>query len=299
MTDETHVDDQTPDQATQDDNASDHKADATQSDSEDGGKETEASAAPEGGDDTADAKKDEKSKKRRNPAQKRIDRLTREKYALEARISELERRMGEGKPEPDTQPDKPADLGMAAPVAPNVDDFETYQDYLDAYAKYSERLIDYKVEQRTAKAQQSDKPDEPQAPAPAEPAPEYVEFRDAGVAEYGNEFIEVMQDVTLPITDTMANAMFADNNGAHVLMYLGDNPDKAAEIAAMPPHKQIRAINQLGSEVSGNEPGQPQKKTTDAPAPIDPVKGSDTPVADMDKLPIEKWMERRNQQVRG
>lgn len=92
--------------------------------------------------------------------------------------------------------------------------------------------------------------------------------REEAAREKYDDFESVAYDKTLPVTDHMALAIQASDQGPDVLYWLGSNPKEAARIANLPPILQAKEIGKIEATLAANPPA---KKTTSAPAPINPV----------------------------
>lgn len=73
----------------------------------------------------------------------------------------------------------------------------------------------------------------------------------------------------VPVTPAMARLIQTSDVGADVLYHLGQNRALAAEIAALQPYEAARAIGRLEATITTPRP----RTSTNAPAPISPVKG--------------------------
>lgn len=106
----------------------------------------------------------------------------------------------------------------------------------------------------------------------------YVEREEAALEKY-DDFEQVAYNRELPVTDTMALAIRADENGPDILYHLGSNPRESARIARLPDFQQAIEIGKISVKVAANPPA---RKTTNAPAPISPVtpQGNGSPVFD-------------------
>lgn len=86
-------------------------------------------------------------------------------------------------------------------------------------------------------------------------------------------------------------AIFEETDKPHLIIkHLSENPDIAAEIAKLPPQRQISRIVRLESEL-GKQATPP--KPSGAPKPIVPVQGGATAVVEEAKLSDKEWWERR------
>lgn len=69
-----------------------------------------------------------------------------------------------------------------------------------------------------------------------------------------DDFEEVAYDKSLPVTDTMAQAIQTADNGPDVLYYLGQNPDEAKRISKLSPALQAKEIGKLEAKLEHNPP---------------------------------------------
>lgn len=193
-------------------------------------------------------------------SQEELDKIVQKRLAKEsrrvARMAEIEaenrflkQQMEAAKPQPQQPQGKPS-----------VDQFDTYEDYLDA-------LSDWKVEQKLSGFQQQTQRQSEDIQRQRH-AQEFEARKQAkiaeGVAKYP-DFNDVVSDnPSLAITPVMAEAMLESEVFADIAYYLGDNPEEAARISRLPPVSQAREIVKLESKV--NTPPKPTK----APPPIVP-----------------------------
>lgn len=254
---------------------------------------TETDAKHKDGDEAADNKDERKPNK--VSARQRINELTRQyrteqsvRQKLEAENAELRKQV----------PAKAADADATEPKKPTRDNYESYDDYVEA-------LTDWKVEQKTKTAPQ---PQVQQQQKPVELTPEEKALADAvkdvvaeGAEKYP-DFTEKLFDQRMPMTQTMAEAIFDSDNAADMAYYLATHHDKAAEIAQLDPKAQIRAIGKLEARmesgeltVAGKQPAP--KKVTQAPEPIEPDgagNSSEYGVTD-DDTPLSSFRAKRHQ----
>lgn len=96
---------------------------------------------------------------------------------------------------------------------------------------------------------------------------QYYEREESALEKY-DDFQQVAYNPTLPVTDHMALAIQASDQGPDVLYWLGSNPKEAARISALHPVQQAREIGKIEARLEANPPA---RKTSSAPAPISPV----------------------------
>lgn len=96
---------------------------------------------------------------------------------------------------------------------------------------------------------------------------QYHEREEAALEKY-DDFERVAYNPTLPVSEHMALAIQASDQGPDVLYWLGSNRKEADRIAALPPILQAKEIGKIEANLAANPPA---KKSTSAPAPISPV----------------------------
>ena len=226
---------------------------------------------------------------------KRMARFTRQKYeeraareAAEKRAAELEARIKslETKNEPkEFKPTRPK---------PNIDEFiDKHDDINAAYAEHAEAIADWKLEQHTAKITAENQ--QQQARAKAQQAQQTFNEKAQNTAKQGREKYQDWEDVVYNIPapifpDHVAQAVIEMTDGASVAYYLGKNLEEAERISQLTPYAMAAELGKIEAKLSVND-----KKTTQAPPPIKPLKGNapSHPELDPDKDPIA-WVEARN-----
>lgn len=135
---------------------------------------------------------------------------------------------------------------------PPAEQFESTEAYAEALAtQKAEQLL----AQREAQKQQAE-------------LLEAYHDREEQAREKYDDYERVALNPKLPITDVMAETIRASDVGPDVAYYLGANPKEAERISRLPPILQAKEIGKIEVKVS-SEP--PVKKTTSAPAPLNPV----------------------------
>jgi hypothetical protein len=176
----------------------------------------------------------------------------------------------------------------AAKPAPKPEQFQDPTAYAEALAEnIAEKKIAAKAqEQQFLKARET-----------------YDEKASAAREKY-DDFDVVTENDKLPISEFMAQAIMAADNGPEVYYHLGLNPKEAARIHSLPPILQAREIGKLEAKLSAEPP--PTKKVSSAPAPISPVKapaaGSNRTVDTTDpesvkKMSTSEWIAAENARV--
>ena len=228
-------------------------------------------------DTTAQAKEDEDEHRVPKGVQKRIDRLTQEKYRLRAELDFLRSQQ--------PQQAQPAQQAQQPSQAPKLEQYNSIEEYLDALADHkASQKFDHLAKEREAKESQTRQQQEV-----AKLHESYTKQTEQARQAYG-DFDDVVQDPDLPISQAMAEAIMRSTNGADVAYYLGKNPDQAARIASLDPFSAAVEIGRIAATVVRPQP----RKASSAPPPIQPVGARATPVTDPAKWSDAEWYAQRN-----
>ena len=140
-------------------------------------------------------------------------------------------------------------------VAPARESFGDDEAYLNAQIEHlAEKKAAEKFEQRTRQSQQE------------KTSEAFLEKAETVKAKYA-DFDAVVSNPQLRINVGMAEFIADSDNGPDLAYFLGKNPIKAEEIAAMTPMKAARELSRLEAEVGA----KPPVRTSNAPAPISPI----------------------------
>lgn len=213
--------------------------------------------------------------------QKRIDRLTQEKYRLRAELEMLRRGQQPQQQQEQRQVEQQA--------APKLEQYQSIEEYLDA-------LADFKAAQKADKVFKEREAAERQSRQQSEQAKLHEGFTkqtEDARAVY-DDFDEVVDNPDLPISQAMAEAIMRSKNGADVAYYLGKNPDEAFRLASLDPFSAAVEIGRIAAGIVRPQP----RKASAAPPPIQPVGSRATPVTDPDKMSTDEWLKWRNGQLK-
>jgi hypothetical protein len=216
----------------------------------------------------------------KNPGwiQQRLSHYAKERDELRARVAELEGKQT-GKGNGKTQ---------EAVGSPSPDQFDTYQEYVDA-------LVDYKIELRNA--EQTKQRSEQSAQAyQAEKRHEFEQHASA-IVEQVPQFWDAITDPSLPVTDAMAEAVMELGELApYTMLWLATNKGEAGKMARMHPRAATLAIGRLavqlerdlqGGASDGAQPSQLNPATPQfQPKPVPTIRGGSP--GNMDDSPNDK-----------
>lgn len=230
-------------------------------------------------DTTEQANQDDEDHRVPRGVQKRIDRLTQEKYRLRAELDFLRSQ------QPQPQQAQPAQQAQQPSQAPKLEQYNSIEEYLDALADHkASQKFDHLAKEREAKESQTRQQQE------VEKLHESYTKQTEQARQAYEDFDDVVQDPDLPISQAMAEAIMRSTNGADVAYYLGKNPDQAARIASLDPFSAAVEIGRIAATVVRPQP----RKTSNAPPPIQPVGARATPVSDPARMSDAEWYAQRN-----
>lgn len=249
-------------------------------------KDTDDQAASADGDSPDQQHDEDEDEPERKPlprgVQRKINKLTKRSAEAERRAQELERELEQMRQQspPKSEP---------AQAKPTLEQFDYDQD------KYLEALADYRLEHKISELrQQSEK--QQREEKQRERARILEERAEAFMAEHP-DFLEVVQNPDLSITELMAEAVSETDDPPAVAYYLGQNPDEALSISQMSPVAAARAIGRIEAKLG--QPGQPPKRTTKAPPPVTtlqssaPIKRDLSELKSMDEYVAERKRQRK------
>lgn len=239
----------------------------------------DASATPETQETRPDAQDEADKHTLPKGVQKRIDRLTRDKYRLQAELDVARKQapQSEAKPQPPSSGE------------PKADQFKSYEEYLEARAEW-------KAEQRVEKrlGELRDNAQRQAGQAEQEKLQTQWEKRVSEALTTYDDFEEVALSPEVPISEPMMAAILRSPKGADVAYHLGKNHDLAAQIAALDPIGAAIRIGELAASLTRPTP----KKTTGAPPPISPVGGRATTSNDPSQMSDAEFAKWRREQIR-
>ena len=255
------------------DDADTNQASETASDDKEdsGDSSTESKEAEAVSDDLQEKQKPKRS------AQKRIDKVVRQREEATRKNEELQRRIDEleGK----TKAEK---LKL---TEPDEDAFDNYDDYMAATDKYDRDKLKAEQDDKESKAgakgsaqkgnetdskgdAQSGTQDDVTLTDSQKSAIAVMQERIESAESKPDDFAEVALDNDVHITGEMLEALVECDNPIEVMYHLGSNRDLAKEIAGKTAAQQMREIARLDL-VKKETPKKPAS-TTNAPDPISP-----------------------------
>jgi len=273
--------------------------------SEESGEEPEEKKEPEKEPEKKESKKEsekpgEKPEKKQekkppasapDPVQKRINKLTREKYDAMRRAEEAEEKAKKALQELE-------ELRLAKEKAeidsqkPNIDDFDDVDDYHIALGRWAA-----KAEIHEAKAQAKEPPVIKETQDAKDPREKIINL---GQETY-DDFLEKVSSI--PISKEMFDAVQDSEHAHEILYYMGQNPEIARNLFKEQSVISIaREVGRIESkfvdeepEVVANEGGNDTEKPkpSSAPKPVKPVGGSGKVARKLEDLSLAEYYESR------
>lgn len=229
---------------------------------------------------------DDKAGKARKPGryERRIDRLE-QQLAYERRIRELEAQVAGRQAAP--EPPQPLPVTRPKPV----------QGPSEPWEDYNERVIDWTIEQREAKAAAAE--------ARRQEAAQLAEVRDRmnafkTKAKDFDEVLAAVDDIILP--QEMHRALMTSENGPALMYALAQDRKELERLARLHPLAAVRELGKFEAKITAkeaNHSAQTKPPVSQAPRPISPVgQGSASTSStkspeDMTQREFNAWRERQ------
>ena len=231
---------------------------------------------------TEDVTAEPQPQKEAKGVQKRINELTgnwrqeqRRADQLQEQNHELQRKIVE----------TPAPEAPKAAGEPKLDDFSTYEEYVDARADF--RVAEGIKEFRESQARDSAVTQEQQAA-------QDFHTRAGEFRQTHDDFDEIAFNPTLNITKSMSGLINATDKGPELLYHLGQNPDEATAIARLPQDQAAMALGRMEAQMGALQPNT----QTGAPDPIAPLTGGQGSTAkDPEDMSTTEWLAWRQNQL--
>lgn len=231
-------------------------------------------------------KAEAEAKKEKTAVQKRIDELTRARRDAERRADQAMRLLEQER----TRETRPAAPQPKPDAVPKRDDFETYEDYIEAKATHSARKMINEELRKVEHTMSQDIEKERQQAEEQEVHSRLEIIKTKGREKY-QDFDAVALAENLPITRAMAEAIAESDVADEVSYYLGKNPEEAERISKMRPLSAARAIGLLETTLK-TKPSQ-----TKAPSPARPTSGGGSQsTRDLAKLSMDEYIAVRRKQ---
>lgn len=153
--------------------------------------------------------------------------------------------------------------------APKQDDFQTYEEYLEAKADYiAERKVTEKLAEREKKDAQS-KAEADRGKIVAT----WAQKVEAAASKY-HDYNDVLESVDhIEIPKALQEAIMEHDSGADLAYSLGKNPAELQRIVSLKPGAALMELGKFAAKLSEPAP-EPKKTVSKAPDPIKPLGGN-------------------------
>lgn len=216
--------------------------------------------------------------------QRRIDKLTREKYQSRAEVEMLRRQLEEAKARPEPRQE------TQAKGEPRLEQFSNFEDYIAARDSFLERKFEEKLTARERQDQEARRQNE------SAKASESWNNRLNDIRKEVPDYDDVIEAADVPVSHAMAQAITESELGPRVALYLANHPAEADAMLNLSTSATLRAIGRIEAKI---EAGSGKNKISGAPKPIKPVSGSGAGASNgpSDSQSIDDWMKARNKQL--
>lgn len=223
-------------------------------------------------------------KKKMGGFQKRIQRLNSRLAAVEEENARL--RSG-ATAAPAREPE-----ALTEPQPPDEMKFNNYAEFKAAERKYFSDLAEFKAEQKI-QARDKAKATETEAAKArerdAEAKTTWSKRLEAAHAAHPD--LEDLLEEDLPTTPVMQTYLMGSVHGGEMLHHLASHPEECRRIASLSPRGAEIALGRIEDAISAKTPStETQKRTTSAPAPLQPLKGTGSSAKDPNKLSDADWL---------
>lgn len=216
-----------------------------------------------------DDHKDEESQEPETLSRRELRRLIAQREYQRAKAELLEQQIQEARGSKGEEPKATPRAADGAPVEPKLGDFENYQQYEAAHAKYLDEKLEYLVERRERQKE-------------AERQQLTVKERVEKFKESKPDFEQVADTVNLDRAPALSKLLFEHESALELVYHFGQNPQEFERIAAFKtPAVQMfelgRTFERLKAPVTPAPTTPKAKPISRAPEPVEPVGVSAAP----------------------
>jgi len=238
-------------------------------DSEQGTVEQKAESAPAEVEKESEAPT-EAEKPKGDGFQKRIDKVTADKYAEQRRADELQK----------WKDDQLAKQAAEKAVKPKLEDFDYDEEEHNKAVRQHE--IDQGVQAALAK-----KSAEAEAKQQQQDSEKVLNTFNERVEALGKADFDTKANAIPTLPSGVVDALMQSEQGAEIVYHLGSNLEVAESLAQMSPGMAMMEIGKLSTRLSA----KPEIKPSAAPEPIVPVKAGSALTSNIDgDISMDEWM---------
>lgn len=213
---------------------------------------------PPAGDDT----QPETPEKKESRVQKRIDKLTQEKYDAQ-RERDYYKGLAEGRQVNTEQSTETQSIPGLRPK-PTLEQFDFDQE------AHTEAMADWVIDKRELLTKQASA-----STRQSELVANHNKRIDTAATMYPDFDDVVEASADLPVTQAMHETILQSEFSADIVYYLAKHPEETKKIAALPPVRQIAELGKIETKFEKKPEPPPPKRITQAPEPIKPVSGQE------------------------
>lgn len=252
--------------------------------------ELEETNEPES-DDEGDESEGEDKPKKKNGYKKRIEKLGKRASEAEKEAAYWREQAQKGQSQPEQKaPEQDAVPAQRDPLAPKIEDFETYADFVEASIEFR---LEQKEKQRESKAQ------EVQQKVEFEKAQETFTQRAKEFAEKNTDWNERIAGIAhMPFNQELAKEIHTAENGPEILYHLMGDDDVFEKVNNLSGAALARELGRIEARIESSKAApKPQVTKTKAPPPINPVSSKSPAVAakqpgEMDYDEYKAWRQK-------
>jgi len=230
--------------------------------------------------------------------QEELDAKIQKRLAKEAAKAEEDRKEKEYWRKLALEKDK-SEVRMPSPDSePKRNQYETYEEFLEAKSDYKAGLRVAKELEKRDREREAERIAEEQNRV----LTNFHKQTQEAASKY-DDYEEVINESTAQISEVMGKEIIESDLGAELTYYFAKNPKEADRIRALEPRRQVKEIGklELKLESSKEEPKEEPKpkKLSSAPEPITPIGGKGAPISDLPspKDDMATWLKKRNAQL--
>ena len=227
--------------------------------------DTEAAQEEDSSEESDDSENGDSEKvKKKNGFAKRIDKFKSKLTAKEKEIEYWKQVALDSKANQSKEETEPVETNHSDSGKPNPDDFDNYEDYLEAN-------IEFRMEQRLKSLEEKKSKE-------AEKSTFQKKTEDFGkklntFREQTPDFEEVMEEVEdIQVSKATEQLILESENGPELMYELAKSPEDLERISSLPPLMAAKEIGKIEARLQ--KPATNKTKTTRAPRPLSTVRGN-------------------------
>lgn len=184
------------------------------------------------------------------------------------------------------QPDQQPVKQTGPPIAPDLNQFDTVEEYEVAREKHIEDRAVYRVHQEIESRQQQEQTQKVARDYDTRVRQTITEIPD---------FEETLQNSTVQMPGELITATMESEIAPRIFYHLAKNPAEAGRISGMSKTAAIREIGKLEAQlVPKNTPSPAPRKVSQAPEPIIPGRGSGAVPKTLGEMTTQEYIDHRN-----